>query len=632
MAIPDFRGVLRVYKLPDGDTFGADLPASARGAWRHNGEAYLYNGDKTLGYYFAESQLELVDEMSEPDNMAVSWEATDIGTWSISQTYPHNSEIAEWLLENVRPSLALRPRNFVVLKIVSADDDDTSDDFADPLLGEVIASAPVSTATGAVLTPPVPLGRMPEWTKRGMSGFAMSVSWGPVAGGIRLTLRGVSVLWWLQATAHIRDITDLTGTSPASWGEFLSATLTANANYTISEFAESLFGGPDAAGSQSYQVSLTDDALSGTEIVSPTGLNSLVIASEAAVAGAPTLLAKGGHNLLQTIQRAVEQQELWLDGSTNILRVRPFGGTETSPKLVWDADDFFGEPELSDEIPKATAFNVGQYDYRRNWHVYAFAPHIAAVFGHIQKSLVSIAPKPQSFADEATWSAAAARAAILRTSDELTLNHIKAQAKAEALAEADNLYGSGMLRWHDGTRVGIDFWVGDIVEVRFGGSDAFSSVRGNRRGLVVRKVSMALDGNRRWGVNVGFGALADVAPRFNPDRVELPTASRSPTSFAGVGVPSSPSQPSQPSLPAGSGGMKSPISPEMEAAARQQQAGSMAQPPMPPADVVRQADEQRQTAQPHPHHRKPLPRDRESDRRSRLALLDYYRRKRARGR
>ena len=520
MATPEFRAVLRIYRLPDGEHFGASLPAAARGVWKHNGAAYLYNGDKTLGYYFDESQLELIDEITEPDGLTAEWTATDICSWSVSQIYPPNSDIAAWLLGNVRPSLALRPRNFVVLKIISSDDDDTSDDIADPLLGDVIASAPVDVSDGAVLTPGA-VGRLPDWVKRGMSGVAMDVDWSPVQGGIRIHLRGVSWLWWTQATAHLREAASQTGT----WEELLAGTLTANASYTIMDFAETLFGGPDAEGSQEYKISLDESALPDEAIVSPVGLHSLVITDETTGdTTTPSLLGRGSHNMLQTLQRATESREKWLDGSTNIFRIRDFGGTEEQPKLVWDAADFFGEPKLSDRIPRATAFSASHPDYRRNWQVYSAVPHLAAIYGHIQKSIVSIAPKPQSFADEPTWTAAAARAAILRTSDELILNHIKAQAKAEALAEADNLYGSGMLRWHDGTKFAIDFFVGDIIEVRFGDHDAFSSVRGSRRGLVVRKVALALDGNRRWGINVGFGALADIAPAFNPDRVDMPRA------------------------------------------------------------------------------------------------------------
>ena len=556
MAVPEFRAVLRIYRMPDGDLFGASLPASARGAWKHNGAAYLYNSDKTLGYYFDESQLELIDTITEPDGLKAEWIATDICSWSVSQTYPPDSDIAAWLLENIRPSLALRPRNFVALKIVSGDDSDTSDDFDDPLLGNVVASAPVNT-TGDVLVPGA-VGALPEWVKRGMSGVGIDVSWSRVQGGVRISIRGVSALWWLQATAHLREAAASEG---GSWEELLSATLTANASYTIADFAETLFGGPDAEGNQEYKISLDETALPDEAIVSPVGLQSLIITDETTgEQGDPTLLSRGGHNLLQTFQRATESREKWLDGSTNILRVRDFGGTEEQPKLVWDADDFYGEPKLSDRIPRATAFTASHPDYRRNWQVYSAVPHLAAIYGHIQKSIVSIAPKPQSFADEPTWIAAAARAAILRTSDELILNHIKAQAKAEALAEADNLYGSGMLRWHDGTRFAIDFFVGDIIEVRLGRQDAFSSVRGSRRGLVVRKVAIALDGNRRWGVSVGFGALADVVAAFNPDRVSMPAASKpaksepasvsptqqSPTPQPSVAQPFVPQQPASP--------------------------------------------------------------------------------------
>ena len=526
MAAPEFRAVLRIYRIPDGDHYGAALPAAARGAWKHNGTATRYNADKTLGFYFSESQLELIDEITEPDTLTYEETATDICTFSATITYPHNSDIAEWLLANIRPSLAERPRNFIVLKIISADDDDTSDDIADPLLGDVIASQPIA-ASNSVIVPSVPAGglNMPSWTKRGMSGTALDIDWGPTERGIQIHLRGGSWLWWAQATSHIRDASDI-GFEPATWGQALSALMTANSSYTIPEFAEAVFGSPDAAGTAEYSIEIEDAVLASEEIVSPVGLNSLLLVDETSGLGDPAVLTAGAHNLLETIQRTTESRQLWLDGSTNIFRLREFGGTEENPKLVWDADDFFGRPRLSDRIPQATSFLASQSDYRRNWRIYAFAQRLAQVYGHVQKSLVSMAPKPQSFADEITWTAEAARAAILRTADKATLNHIKAQTLAMALSEADNVFGFGMLRWGDGTRFGIDFGVGDIVEVRLGGSDALSSVRGSRRGLVVRKVAFALDGNRRWGVRVGFGALADVAPAFNPDRVEMPKAYR----------------------------------------------------------------------------------------------------------
>ena len=536
MSLPEFRAVYRLYRVPDGDLFRADLPDSARGIWKHNGAATRYNGDKTLGYYLAESQLELIDEITAPTAATAEWEAGDICSWTVSKIYPYDSEIVAWLLANVRPTLANRPRVFAAVKIVSADDADTSDNFDDLLLGNVISNpSDVAAGDAAEALKPEALGEMPAWTRRGMSGPVMDVNWGLVENGIELHLRGGSWLFYLQATAHHRDTTDLS-IEPSDWATILSSTLTANASYTIAEFAENLLGTDDVEGTTSLQISLDQDNVGSTEIVSGVGLHSLVVASElTASVGDPTLFAKGGHNLLQTIQRGVESQEAWLDGRTNLWRVRPFGGTETAPKLVWDAADMI-RPRLSDTIPKAVGFLTRQNDYRRNWVIYAYIQELTEIYGHIQKANVSVAPKPQGFTAEPTWNAQSVRSAILQTSDRLILNHIRAQNKAEALAEADNLSGTCMLRWGDGTRFGIDFDIGDIVEVRLGSNDAFSSVRGMRRGLVIRKVSIALDGNKRWGVSVGLGALADVAPAFNPDQVAMPartppktTTSPSPT-------------------------------------------------------------------------------------------------------
>ena len=522
MATPEFRAVLRIYRLPEGDLYDADLPASARGQWKHNGGAYTYNGDKPLGYFFDVSQLELIDEITEPNSLTAEFEATGISSWSMSQTYPPRSDIAAYLLENVRPSLADRPRVFAALKIITSDDPDTTDSFDDVLLGNVVSqvsdySAANTDADGDTLYVKG-ISAMPEWTRRGISGPVLECGWRPVEAGIEITLRGGSAAWWAQATAQLADPIEI-AVNP------IAGLIAANATVTLPEFAESLFGTANAAGNQDYQITLDDAALADELIISAAALNCLVVSDESTgtTSTAPNLSA-GGHNLLQTIQRITESKEKWLDGRTPILRVRDFGGTEAAPKLVWDEADIYPNTGgLNDRLPRATSFNSKQSDYRRNWNVFSSVPELVRSLGHIMMSNVSVAPKPQSFQDEPTWNSTATRASILSTSDQLILNYIKAQNKANALREADNLFGDFMVRWGDGSRVGLDFDLGDIVEVRFGGThDAFSTVRGTRRGLVIRKIVIALDGNRRWGVSVGLGALADVAPGFSPDAVSAP--------------------------------------------------------------------------------------------------------------
>ena len=595
MAAPLFKGVIRLYRLPPGDLIEAELPASARGDWRGNGAAYRYNADKTLGYFFSEDDLELVDEIVEPDGLFMKWEADRIGSWSMTLSYPPDSPIAAELLANIRPSLVERPRIFAVMKAVSVDDEDTSDDFEDILLANVIAQ-PSAVATGDAadgIVPPAQVGDMPAWTRRGMSGIPLDISHSrDTDGQHKLYIRGADWLWALQSTTHHRDISDLDLPAetladvqqdrPVPLQKLLSWMLTANAVYTLSDLGVELYGTEGTQGTQTYRVELEprvgggaaspgtlptspadsrrpaapnlsgQQAAGSSSIITPIGRHCIGILAPQTASNINELVA-GGHNTLQTLQRYVEANGKWLDGRGNLLRVRELGD-ETAPSVVWEAEDMY-DPELSDSIPKATVILTKHPDWRRDWTIYSAVPHLTDVYGHIQQSNVSVAPKPQSYEEEPFYDPALSRSEVIAAGDRLIINHIKAQNEAEALEAADNLSGTCMLRWGDGTRFGIDFDVGDAVELRLGQHDAFSTRRGDRHGLIVRSVALAMDGNTRWGLTIGLGAKADIAPQLNPGRVAMPTKPKPrqprPTAPTGVGVDPVPPSPPLPPPPGG---------------------------------------------------------------------------------
>lgn len=548
MAAPYFKLACKFYALPH----DADLVDNAT---VDSGD-YSYDRAQTLGHYFPNTtgsrhKWQFLGEPIGLVGFTASWRANDMGTWSMTITASAVDEEIGYLMEAIRPTQSRRPRSFAVWQVASPNDGldtDLSDPFASGMITAGTDGNPIDLADR--------LPDSPAWSKRGMSGPILRVMWSEPRGGlIQIVIQGSDWAWALQHTTQIRDYVDgTTGKRPAlpapnadppSQVEFkvlVSKLLEVNAKYSVRALASAMLGGPELEGAQQFQISLDETAaaagiqsLDDERIITPIGLYGIIAAftkpaiDKLRANGALVSLYStppGQYNLLQVFQRLVERCGLifYMIGPVVVFDAP---GDEAAPDLVWESGRDIIKPSMDDHIPEATQIWTKHADYRRDWHVSSAITGLTRGFGYIQTSNVSVALKPADYSQEQANVPGLTQAQVLAASDTLTLEDIRAQNTALALALADNVSGTCQPLWGDKTQFGIHFWLGMAVEVRITQMRGLWSVRDgatpteDRRGLIVRQVQITFTATA-WGCTTALGAKADVVPEMLPYEAALP--------------------------------------------------------------------------------------------------------------
>ena len=547
MAAPRFRLACDFYAVPS----TAEL---VDGATVDSGN-YAYSPDKTLGHFFpagtsATHSFTFLGEPPVPTGFTATWRLNDMGTWSMTMTAAENDVDMAALIGALRPSQDDRPRAFAVWQIIAEDEngsDGIDEDLSDPFCASFILDDPDSDYP-MILTDRLP--NAPAWSKRGMSGPVRKIDWRRSAPGqIEFTIKGSDWLWAAQSTTQRRDVPRPALPAPndnppnqIAFRTLCSELLKVNAVYTTKVLVETELADGSLEGQQDFQISLADNALPGgldvalsDKIITPVGLYGIICGftrpaitkmtndgSLISVFSTPP----GAHNMLQTFQRLVERVGLIFYAVGPVI-VFDAPGDEAAPSAVWTDGQECISTHLTDEIPEATSIWTKQSDYRRDWHVSTSIPATVQAHGHIQSSNVSVARKPASIQDEIAYAEGLTQRQVLQASDTMTLESIRAQNKALALELSDNLSGTCQPLWTDDTRFGVDFRLGDAIELRLTEFEELWSQRAgltsetSRRGLINRQFQLTFNAVG-WGCTTSFGALADVAPEMLPYEAAVP--------------------------------------------------------------------------------------------------------------
>lgn len=248
----------------------------------------------------------------------------------------------------------------------------------------------------------------------------------------------------------------------------------------------------------------------------PIGVFSVIHAiTQAGIAAVPSTYRvgtnRGSHTILREVQRLAEQAGLLFTAPVPIvLFFAP--GDPLNPDRVWREEDYFSA-SVSSRRPSATGWITQHNDAWRDLTFYS--PDIAAANEHglILAHNTSIAPKPQSMDTDIVTDT---NFPDKQASVNALFAILQAQNAAEAIRARETHQANVEVRWAAGTRYGIDFGLGDAIQL--------AGTPSTPRGLIVREVAIALDDSGRWSFQVGLGARSELAPALRGEYVQATQA------------------------------------------------------------------------------------------------------------
>lgn len=560
------RGGTLDYPSKQTATFTA-LAASRTGAR----DIYSYHPLRTVDYWIKRSETDetydLLAENASVYTFSAELEINDVCTWAIEIDFPIGSPEAARFAEAADSAGA-----WSVWHITAQDD--TPAGIGDFLEGDLFSG---SVFQEGALFPTLANDDYPSFLNRGGGGPVMEVGVRTTERSERVSIKGTCWGKLLQQTVHRNEIFDSALPTAASTGVdgfrlLVSQILQANSEYdiqalTTDELAK--LGSEDEdedPASRQFKIDLSEAGLSTSDITrihTPIAIHTIIAAvtgdsSEGLVKHLTDsyseipfvsprggFIAPGSHSVLRSYQRLAETTDSFFGTGLPVILWRISENTHD-----WDPSHYF-DCDLKKFRPQATAWFSHHVDAGgpRDWIVYAPDLELVEDYGHIQAVNLSSAPRAlgEEFelftADDIsdtdtrlgsplpTGAALQTAKAVLakNLTGQYILYAIKAQNRGLAFSEANRESADVDVKWSVGSRFGIDWGLGDRVNLTTPSGWSSSAA------MQIRRVIISLGEDGRWSFKAGLGPRSTIKPGFRPEISVTPSRkpSRRPASSKG---------------------------------------------------------------------------------------------------